>query len=262
MKAAEDFLEMILHAHILAACDQILRQKDITDVKEIAAEIIKSYITLTLDGHDTTCNDGVYLYACDLLTLGMIWMGFHDAIREGDGQRVMTYWKFLLPVFKILGRKNYAIEAITIQLQCHHHLSERQSAELVWSRFINSRGGKGCNIPCDLHLEHLNRRLKTLIRNLGSNITGKTVVRASKSIGVIHHICELFEHETNVKRQHDKHPIPKYGKDFEMVLEELKTLKVFTQCPGRDHTSIHVKKRLLHKFSRVKYLDWVKKHIY
>ena len=25
------------------------------------------------------------------LTLGMIWMGFHDAIREGDGDRVMTF---------------------------------------------------------------------------------------------------------------------------------------------------------------------------
>lgn len=107
-----------------------------------------------------TSTDEVYLYACDLLTLGLLWMCFHDAIREGDGARVMIYWKFLLPVFKILGRRNYSIEAVTIQLQKYHHLSERQATQLTWSRFVNTNGRCGCNIPCDLYLEHLNRRLK------------------------------------------------------------------------------------------------------
>ena len=47
----------------------------------------------------STEEDGVFLYACDFLTIGMIWMGFHEAIREGDGERVMVYWKFFLPCF-------------------------------------------------------------------------------------------------------------------------------------------------------------------
>ena len=43
-------------------------------------------------------------------------------IREGDGDRVMTYWKFFLPIFRILGQKKYSIEAVDIQLLHHHHL--------------------------------------------------------------------------------------------------------------------------------------------
>ena len=52
-----------------------------------------------------------------ILVLGLFWMGFHDAIREGDGERVMMYWKFLLPIFKTLGRKNYIVECVKLQLQ-------------------------------------------------------------------------------------------------------------------------------------------------
>ena len=40
------------------------------------------------------------MYTTDLLTLGLLWHGFHDSIREGDGDRIFLYWKFLLPVFK------------------------------------------------------------------------------------------------------------------------------------------------------------------
>ncbi len=64
----------------------------------------------------TGVSDGVYLYTCDLMTLGFLWMGFHDALHEGDGVRAMTYWKFLLIIFRILARSNYSIEAVNIQL--------------------------------------------------------------------------------------------------------------------------------------------------
>jgi len=61
-------------------------------------------------------SDGVFLYASSILTLGLQWMGLYDTIQEGDGERIMAYWKFLLPVFKKTGRKNYSIEAFHIQL--------------------------------------------------------------------------------------------------------------------------------------------------
>ena len=40
------------------------------------------------------CKDRVHLYAMDLLSLSLIWHGFHDAIREGDGERILRYWIF------------------------------------------------------------------------------------------------------------------------------------------------------------------------
>ena len=54
-------------------------------------------------------------------------------------------------------RKNYAFEAVNLQVQCQYLLSERLKQQLVWGRFINTHGLAGHNIPCDLYLEHLNR---------------------------------------------------------------------------------------------------------
>ena len=36
---------------------------------------------------------------------------FRDAVKEGDGDRIVLYWKLLLPVFKQQGHHNYAKEA-------------------------------------------------------------------------------------------------------------------------------------------------------
>ena len=36
---------------------------------------------------------------------------------------------------------------------------------------LNGQSAKGRNIPCDLHVEHLNRELKKAIAGLGANIT-------------------------------------------------------------------------------------------
>lgn len=41
-------------------------------------------MNLNIGKPTNTSTDEVYLYACDLLTLGLLWMCFHDAIREGD----------------------------------------------------------------------------------------------------------------------------------------------------------------------------------
>ena len=53
-------------------------------------------------------DDGVYVYATEMLTLGLIWHGFHDSNKEGDGDRILRYWKFLLIIFKVPKRYNYA----------------------------------------------------------------------------------------------------------------------------------------------------------
>ena len=47
-----------------------------------------------------------------------------------------------------------------------YQLSERQKEQLIWSHFVNTQGREGANIPADLHMEHLNRWLKTVLRNV------------------------------------------------------------------------------------------------
>ena len=91
--------------------------------------------------------------------------------------------------------KNHAKEIVILLTQYHCLLSPRQVAQLKWSRCINTRGLPGCNVPCDLHLEHLNRCLKDMIRGLHSNVTPKALVCASQSVGIVHQVCDKLNYQ-------------------------------------------------------------------
>ena len=84
--------------------------------------------------------DKVNMYAKQLLSLGCLYAELVDGIREGDGNRVIRCWRYLLPVFISSGRTNYANESFKLLMQHDFLLPPRQAAELNWSRFINVHG--------------------------------------------------------------------------------------------------------------------------
>ncbi len=51
------------------------------------------------------------------MTLGLIWLQFYDAVKEGDGDRILLAWKILIPVFKATNHVNYLKEAVNLVLQ-------------------------------------------------------------------------------------------------------------------------------------------------
>ncbi len=61
-----------------------------------------------------TEDDHVQHYACDVLTLSLLLMEFIDAIREGDGNRIIRCWRYFLLHFKVANRTNYSVEAFTL----------------------------------------------------------------------------------------------------------------------------------------------------
>ena len=202
--------------------------------------------------------DGVCLYAREVLSLGLIWHEFHDAVKEGDGDRVIRVWKFLLLVFKNSGQKNYSLETLNLLLQERYILSERQKLQLKWSRFINTCGRQGCNIPCDLHMEHLNRCLKCIMRNMGANLTTESITVAAKSISIVNNVCEVFENGvTKSKPNSIYHPIPSFSKDFNMILKVLINEEVFFTKHSRSHASYKHKKGLLEQHDATKLSEWL-----
>ena len=64
-------------------------------------------------------DDELFLYTTELLTLALIWHNYHDAIKEGDGDCVLSLWKFFLVIFFKNGRKNYNKEAFLLLLNYH-----------------------------------------------------------------------------------------------------------------------------------------------
>ena len=70
----------------------------------------------------------------------------------------------------------------------------------------------------DLYLEHLNRRLKTTLGNVGSNITDNSVQLAVQSVAVIEHMCQQFQAVTAYnKLPSNKHSSPSFETDSKMT---------------------------------------------
>jgi len=175
LNACEDFLGAVLEVPIVAAAKSVLFSATHQSVSELAAVVVDNYLQIQLPKpkppqtrrsrqqhccrqqtarQQPTPVDGIYVYGKEVLTLGLLWFGFNDAIKEGDGDKVFVYWKFLLLVFKHEGCHNYSVEAINLLYQART-LPPRIVAQLKWERFTNTHGRPGCNIPGDLHLKHL-----------------------------------------------------------------------------------------------------------
>jgi hypothetical protein len=258
--AAEDFLNVVLKSHIIVAAmkhfrlctlqdcpDQTFIPEDIllhTDEEKwqiLSSEIegiIDKHVDFSLLSTNKTSNiDGVLNYARHVLSLGLLHAEFDDAIHEGDGVRVLQCWKIFLPLFKCANRKNYAIESLNLLWQFHIALSPRQAMQLMWSRFINTQGKPGCNLPCDLHMEHLNKACKSAISSLGANPTKESISRVGKCIGPLVAITSHFDSESNIVNLHGKHSEAATQKDIEVIVKALLHEDVFGQNDDRKHKS-------------------------
>ena len=131
--------------------------------------------------------DRVQEYGKEALALGMLFLEFKDAIREGDGTRVLRCWNYFLSS----GHTNYCLEAFNLLVQYYYTLSPRLAEQMLWGCFVNSEGKIAHNISCDLHMEHLNRDIKGAINHLSANKSPKAILRAGKAL---HELTKILHH--------------------------------------------------------------------
>ena len=251
----EHYLLIALHAHVVAAAKQILSDTQFDSVKDLAREIVVCFVAFEPDV-SIRVNDKIHLYALQVLNLALLWHGFNDSIREGDGDRIMTYYKFILNVFKAGRCLNYCKEVVILLTQFHCLLSERQAAQLKWSRCINTKGFCGCNVPCDLHLEHFNRRLKGMIRGLHSNVTPKAPGRAAQSVGIVYQVCDNLSTETNLLKGSGRYVRASFNKECTQMVKQLEEQKVFMDM-GRKPTVYKHIKSILQQYTKQEIKDWI-----
>ena len=244
---------------MVAAGKYLLQQKSYGKVEDLAKKIVSKFVNFDPDV-TVSHKDKKFVYATEVLSLGLLWWTFKDSIKKGDGDRVLLCWKFLMLVFKAKDHRNYCKEAIILLIHYHCVLSDRQAAQLKWGRFVNTSGRTGCNISCDLHLEHLKRRLKDMIRNLHSNVMDSAINRAAKSIGVVNQICSLFDQQNDVQPESDHHTQPGSQKDFNIVLKVLEDQRVFSKDGSRQHKSFKKIKPTLQQPSE-SITSWLKDRI-
>ena len=267
----EDFFLHVVEAHILSACMTVfdmsstedkpsssffpmgssdLNPEERSKILMLAVrEVVDKYVDLSMEPvvDEEECEtaveapsgdfDHVLEYASDVLTMGVLYMEFVDAIREADGDRILRCWRYFLLVFKATGRTNYSAEAFKLLAQYDFLFSERMRMQLIWSRTVNVHGRPGKNVSCDLHNEHLNRECKQSISGLGSNITDGAIQRVGRSLGATTAILERFDCDNGVPLESGHHTVRSSAADMAKLLKQLTDSKAFMHNPGRCHSN-------------------------
>ena len=98
--------------------------------------------------------------------MGLFLRDFDDAVRKGDGERLIRCWKYMTLIFKAYNHTKYAYAGLQLQANVLGRLTPNEAHRLKWNRTINVRGGKGNNISLDMRLEPLNHALKELLQEV------------------------------------------------------------------------------------------------
>ena len=166
----------------------------------------------------------------------------------------------MLLVFKAGNRTNYSIEALFLLAQYHLFLSPRLAQQLIWSRFVNTQSWPGRNIPCDLHMEHINCACKTAVTSLGANLIPNAIVRVGHCMGPLMNATHQFDKECGIDSVHNTHSKASFKKDLQIVVKELtEKSKIFKYLPGRRHDSFKsLKGSILERLSKDEFQQWMK----
>ena len=111
----------------------------------------------------------------------------------------------------------------------------------------------------DLHLEHLNRQLKTTMKHTCANINNASVKLAAESIDIVHNVCHQFEAETSeCKANCDAHMSPSFDKDFKLISSVLREQDMFADKRNRYHPLFKFECSLMQQPRYENLVQWIK----
>ncbi|KAJ7374424.1 hypothetical protein OS493_007530 [Desmophyllum pertusum] len=185
-----------------------------------------------------------------------------DAVKEGNGERLATLHKQLLPHFKSApGFNAYSIEMLISIIQNEVLLSEAEAHQCIWAATVNWKGGIGKNIEIDLLQENRNRDLKKEIRGMGANKTDKAIDRSSRYIGGERKIIENFDNQVRKAVNYSSHTHRSSSVDEGKILADLREVKPFTCEPNRRFDSFpDIMANPLVSLDQEEFSKWLARH--
>lgn len=203
--------------------------------------------------------DHVLNYAKCNLRLGLLQMAIDDAIREGDGGRLLCYYSIALLYYKLFNRTKYAFTVLKLLLRVSV-FEPHNATTLTWNRFINTQGKEGRNISQDLHMEHLNGYLKNLLDNLGPNLNEQNAARVANSLQRVKQVNMNIEEALGIKKCSENHTYNEDIAGVQLLANELKNAQIFKNLGLRQHYSFpQFEKSLLAKLDQNTYAEWITK---
>ena len=283
MNACEDFISTVTAGLVVAAALATFELKSVDDLpaedivpggdiiftlpkderrKKLASlcgQVYDRYVHFAFNTTTAASSDCVYEYSVQLLRMCLFYTEFADGIREGDGNRVLRCWKYMMPIFNSSGNTNYACEAANLVVQQMYTLPPRLASQLLWGRFVNVHGKPGKNIPVDLHMEHLNKIAKGAIRFLGPNKSEKSITRIGRAIGTLSPVLDNFDDDNDVASQSGNQKRPSAKKDISVVVGELVKAECLKErvSKKRKHKKFPKPRNVLHAKEKEEVLLWL-----
>jgi serine palmitoyltransferase len=225
-------------------------------------ELITSDEDTTMAAESNSEEDHVYNYACVRLSFGMLLRNFSDAVREGDGERIIRCWKFLLLIYRAHNHTKYAYAALHLIANVNAMLTPQQAHSIVWNRTVNNRGTPGSNISLDLRMEHIVHLLKEMMSNLGVNLTPEASLRCSRAVWPVEQMLKAIDNELGCQSPYGKHTVSHSEKNFELIVQELLKEDVFQS--KQDHREYNYfpafKRNLIGNLDYVQLNKWINDH--
>jgi hypothetical protein len=157
--------------------------------------------------------------------------------------------------------KKYALEAFFLLCQINSLLSQQAAHLLIWNRFYKLKPGHGGNIPLDLALEHFNRLMKILIKNLGRNGLKNAIDRYCKALSVVSETLGNFDSMCHITKRSGTHSCRSANMDFRKVVNELIQQKAFLPSHGRSYNHFSgMKDSLLADHDLNAFFKWINIH--
>jgi hypothetical protein len=124
---------------------------------------------------------------------------------------------------------------------------------------VNVHGGKGNNIPCDLHNEHMNKIFKELVSHMGANLTEKTAQTAARSVTTLSKIKAAFDEQSGISPPTRAHSRRSDEDDVRAVAGVLLKYEVLEVNPTRKWSQINMNPNPIGGLDWDKMGDWIEK---
>ena len=208
-------------------------------------------------------SDDVFNYNCGLLADCLLFFNFLDAIKEGDGMRLMRQYKYFMLYCKADDphSKKYALECLYQFFLIYSLLSPRDSERFTWNRSVNNHDKKGTNIPTDEATEQSNNYVKQGIKNLGPNLTEAAISRICKAESSTSSILGNLDQSLKRHAKSGKHSEPCKEKDLHELIKRAEEMNVFEEKAGRSYNHFcNFKRDRLEELDSSKLYYWINDH--
>nr|XP_022309155.1 uncharacterized protein LOC111114903 [Crassostrea virginica] len=196
----------------------------------------RTYSKKKSSSKETLKEDGTFNYISSLTYMGLMDLVRQNAVRENDGDAMMSHWKLDLLHFHNYHHPKYVLLGHRLLAGVSGWLPKRLAMDSQWNRTVNLAGGPGRNLPGDLVNEFLNKVFKESLKDAGGNLSEETIYRHSQLAGRMGKMIDKA-YLPESARDFIKHTAVSMTKDLQLFVKLLHTERFFVKSPGRSFKS-------------------------